>query len=137
LDPADSKYCRLRISPHCINTIWELKRYRWKTYTNKKLAFERNAYEEPNKKDDHACDAIRYVIMNQPDPSAENPHNSDTQLDIYMQELQRKAQEWGAPYMVDDPNDRFLDRTTNPFIGAQDSPTGTEWTYDEHMGDLL
>lgn len=137
LDPKDSRFARLRFTPNCVSTIWELKRYRWKTYTNKKLAFERNAYEEPNKKDDHLCDAIRYVIMQQPDPAADNP-NAESQLDVAMNDLFRKMDEWGRPLMFDDPNERLQDPTYNPFIEAMDSPAdGTNWAYDEHMGNLL
>lgn len=138
LDPKDSKFCRYRITPNCLFTIWELKRYRWKTYTNKKLAFERNAYEEPNKKDDHLCDAIRYVIMNQPDPMADNPDGDESQLDVYMNQLEQRMSGSAGPWAHDDPENRFEDRTRNPFIDAQDSPaSGTQWEFDEHMGNLF
>lgn len=140
LDPTDSHFCRLRITPNCINTIWELKRYRWKTYTNKKLAFERNAYEEPNKKDDHLCDALRYIIMNQPDPMGNNPlsDGSDSPLDVAMGQMQQMMTAWGHPLLFDDPENRFQDESYNPFIEAQNSPaSGTEWVFDEHMGNLL
>ena len=71
-DESKATFPRLRISPVCVNLIYEAKRYRWKTYTNKKLQYENNAYDEPHKKDDHACDALRYGLMSQPDLFADN-----------------------------------------------------------------
>lgn len=135
LDPKDSRFCRYRISPHCVNTRWELKRYRWKTYANKKLAFERNAYEEPNKKDDHLCDAIRYVIMQQPDPTAGDPEKS--QLDVYMDQLDANMNAWGRPMMYDDPNDLNQDPTFDPFLDAARDVVDSGWQYDEHLGNMM
>lgn len=58
---------KLFITRDCSNLIYELKRYRWATWANKKLIRERNKKEEPNKKDDHAVDALRYGIMSRPE----------------------------------------------------------------------
>lgn len=57
----------LIITRNCQKLIWELGRYRWKTYANKKLMRSNNVFEVPNKKDDHACDSLRYFIMSRPD----------------------------------------------------------------------
>lgn len=57
---------RLFVTRNCVNLIWELKRYRWASWANKKLNFDKNKKEEPNKKDDHACDALRYFIASRP-----------------------------------------------------------------------
>jgi PBSX family phage terminase large subunit len=43
----------LRIAKHCTNLIKYLQSYRWK----------RNGSDEPEKKDDHICDALRYCIF--------------------------------------------------------------------------
>lgn len=57
----------LKIDKSCVNLIKELSRYKWKTYTSKKLNARYNAWEEPHKLHDHACDALRYFIMSRPD----------------------------------------------------------------------
>lgn len=51
----------------CTNLIKEMGRYKWKTYTSKKLNARYNNWEEPHKKNDHACDSLRYFIMSRPD----------------------------------------------------------------------
>lgn len=50
----------------CEKLIWELGRYRWAEWAMKGSAREHNKKEEPRKKDDHACDSLRYCIMSQP-----------------------------------------------------------------------
>jgi len=55
----------------CVNLIKELKRYRWAVYSNKTLQYQNNPQEKPHKKDDHACDSLRYFIMMRPDIVAE------------------------------------------------------------------
>lgn len=57
---------KLFITRNCINTIWEIQRYRWSTWATKKHNFEKNKKEEPHKKDDHAMDALRYMIASRP-----------------------------------------------------------------------
>lgn len=47
----------LKINNKCINTINELRTYSW----NEKKAEERGK-EEPNKQNDHTCDALRYAV---------------------------------------------------------------------------
>jgi phage terminase large subunit-like protein len=56
-----------RVASVCVSLIREMGRYRWATYTNKNLNFTNNAHEKPHKKDDHACDSLRYFIMSRPD----------------------------------------------------------------------
>ena len=56
----------LYITRNCERLIWELNRYRWEKYTSGKTAARNNAKEKPLKKDDHACDALRYGIMSRP-----------------------------------------------------------------------
>ncbi len=130
----------LRFSPECSNTIWELKRYRWKTYANKRLQYENNPYDEPHKKDDHACDALRYIIMNRPDLHATNGDVRSDQIDGIMAQIEEKIaiSERGQP--IADPNnlrDPFGSWSPN---GSMPSPaamsSNTEWQYDEHFGNL-
>jgi phage terminase large subunit-like protein len=58
---------QLLITRNCINLITELQRYRWSTFASKRLAFQNNKKEVAHKKDDHACDALRYIMMSRPD----------------------------------------------------------------------
>lgn len=53
------------ITEDCPKLIWEMKRYRWKTRTSKKLQARNGPMEEPHAKDNHACDDTRYFFMSQ------------------------------------------------------------------------
>jgi len=55
------------VTKDCVNMRREMARYKWKTYTSKKLNAEYNKMEEPHKKDDHSCDSLRYFLMSRPD----------------------------------------------------------------------
>lgn len=57
---------QLYITRNCINLIWELRRYRWSTWKNSRDQYQKNKKEEPQKKDDHACDALRYLVASRP-----------------------------------------------------------------------
>jgi hypothetical protein len=59
-----------KVASCCVNLIREMGRYRWATYANKALNYTNNAQEKPHKKDDHACDSLRYFIMSRPDLTA-------------------------------------------------------------------
>lgn len=56
----------LFISKRCKHLIWELGRYRWDRYASTKVTAKNNIKETPMKKDDHACDALRYGIVSRP-----------------------------------------------------------------------
>ncbi len=126
-------YYRLQITPNCVNLIRELKLYRWMTYTNKKLAFERNPYEEPNKKDDHAADALRYAIMTRPDLRAEKDLPAEAARNALFQEMDQRLSETANPlHRMDDPNN-LVAMGYNPEVDGRPTDTGG-WDYDEHMG---
>jgi len=55
-----------KCTSNCTNLIREMARYKWATYTSKKLNARYNSKEEPHKKDDHACDSLRYFFMSRP-----------------------------------------------------------------------
>ena len=69
--PDKNHRARWHVTKDCVNLIKELTRYRWKTYSNKKLNSQYNNFEIPHKKDDHACDSLRYFIMSRPELEAE------------------------------------------------------------------
>jgi hypothetical protein len=58
---------KLFIASNCVNLIHELGRLRWATYQSKKITQDRNAKEEQHKKNDHACDSLRYFVMSRPE----------------------------------------------------------------------
>lgn len=128
----DGKYPRLVIDPRCEKLIWELKRYRWKTYADKKKQFENNPYDEPHKKDDHACDALRYAIMTRPDLAANDNQVNEYDLREAMRELD---QTMAAVYNneIDDP--RGLTERGDWHPGLYTPNIETNWSVDEHMGD--
>lgn len=61
------------ITRNCSNLIWELGRYTYKTWANKRTDSQNNNYEIARKKDDHAVDSARYFFMSRPDLRAEIP----------------------------------------------------------------
>ena len=60
---------RWKITENCVNLISEISRYRWATYSSRKIQFDRNKQEKPLKKDDHAVDSTRYFFTLMPDLS--------------------------------------------------------------------
>ncbi len=58
---------RLFVSDGCQNLIREIADYRWKDLSPTQEK-DRDQPEEPRKKDDHACDALRYGCMARPSP---------------------------------------------------------------------
>ena len=56
----------LYIAENCVNLINEMQRYRWSQWATKRMQFEKNKKEEPHKRNDHACDSLRYLISSRP-----------------------------------------------------------------------
>lgn len=127
----DGRYPRLAVDPRCEKLIWELKGYRWKTYTDKKKQYENNPYDEPHKKDDHACDALRYAIMTRPDLAANNNEPSKAMLEEAMKEhgeMLISAANWD----IIDP--RGILNNPDWMPGMPLPRADSEWQIDEHMG---
>lgn len=58
---------KLFVTKNCRNLLWELKRYRWKVWEHKKTRDQKDPPQEPQKKNDHACDALRYIVASHPE----------------------------------------------------------------------
>lgn len=58
---------RLYIARNCTKTLEEVAAYRWGQWATRKMREDRDAKEEPHKKDDHTCDALRYGIASRPE----------------------------------------------------------------------
>ncbi len=78
IDP-DTRRPRLFIYRNCYNTIREIQRYRFKDTRSKEML---NKTEEPAKVNDHAMDALRYLIM------------SDLSYDIYTSDRLPERKNW-------------------------------------------
>lgn len=120
-----------RITADCPKAIWELKKYRYKVYAQKKLQYENNAQEEPQKKDDHACDSLRYMIMTRPDLRQDNS---------FADQVEDIAASLGAKKYSANPIADPFDLQSNPNINLDivTSPPSrlSEWEFDEHMGGI-
>jgi len=99
------RYPKLFICRNCVNLIWEMKKYRWKKWAHKQLNYERNSPEEPVKKDDHACDALRYGIASRPEvddgasvPPAMYPGYGSEAIDIGNPVVDREIVSTGRKY---------------------------------------
>ena len=57
---------QLYVTTDCEKTKWELLRYRWDKFASEKTTAKSNLKETPMKKNDHACDALRYGIVSRP-----------------------------------------------------------------------
>lgn len=110
-----------RVTPNCLNLIKEMQRYRWKTYANRKLQNSNNAQETPHKKDDHACDSLRYFIMSRPDLTPAPGAVSDSNLNPF------GIPETGNEYLAGSELNR---NTTSEWAHGP----STQWDTDEHMG---
>jgi phage terminase large subunit-like protein len=129
----NEEYPGIRISPKCANLIKEGKLYRFKTYANKKLNDERNPYEEPNPKDDHALDALRYMIMSQPDLYGPNPNMTKDDIDNIVDALQEKIVRNSVfSSNFDDPHNRLDTGWTS--ANSEPNSDGDGWVYDDMMG---
>lgn len=85
---------RLYITRNCTMTLEEVPAYRWGQWATRKMREERNAKEEPHKKDDHTCDALRYGVMSRPEMDAgdEIPDEPD---------ISEISEEYSIPRAVD------------------------------------
>lgn len=60
------KYNMWVVTDDCPKTIKEFRGYSFKIYNSPKISDRNNAREEPNKKNDHACDSARYFFSFMP-----------------------------------------------------------------------
>lgn len=103
---------KLFISERCVNLISELKRLRWATYTSKKMSMDKNKKEEQHKKDDHAADALRYLVASRPQ------YDTGTEAPIDIRGL--------APHS-EGVSDSLVDRRVSTPNTQADYHMGSEW----------
>ena len=56
----------LYFTSNCEISLKEHRRYRWAKWATRKANEERDKKEEPVKKNDHTCDALRYIVASRP-----------------------------------------------------------------------
>ena len=107
----------LYVTRNCEYTIREFAKYRWATWATAKTRDDKNAKEEPHKKDDHTMDALRYGVASR--PVMEGKVVAPTPMpDVLSATLARKAQA--------DFDPRFLEQIENEMT-EQDFNLGDEW----------
>lgn len=94
---------KLFIFNTCVNTIDEICKYRYKELKHSQVGHT-NEKEEPVKHDDHAMDALRYLIKSQPEPFI-SPDDIYTTLKYNSLEgqLHRDLEQLRAPKTNKDP----------------------------------
>lgn len=111
------RYPKLFFTENCVNLIREIKKLRWATWANKKDDKQKNKKEEQHKKEDHACDDIRYLVASRPD-------DLDKDDGTFIPEFVMPV---GASEAID-PTKEFYDKE---LVG--EGPPTTQW-YDPHLG---
>lgn len=72
------KYNKWYITQDCPSTIKEIRGYSFKIYNSPKIADRNNVIEQPNKKNDHACDSARYFFSFMPRIAPEHKMKAKT-----------------------------------------------------------
>ena len=79
----------LYITRNCPMTLWEMARYHWATWANRRDENQKNKKERPHKKDDHAMDELRYACASRPSiedgaiPENREPEGLNLPIDPY------------------------------------------------------
>lgn len=84
---------KLRISANCKNLLYEIERYHWSEERETLLGI---AVPKPYKNLDHACDALRYIVMSRPSLSQqpiERPEGMTAANIAWMEERQYQHEE--------------------------------------------
>lgn len=101
---------------NCQNLIDEMQRYRWSTWANRRTANINNKKEVAHKKNDHACDSLRYMLMSRPDLTGERA------------DPKKRTNFMGAPVAVS------IDRKAEPWVT---DTVNTEWNVETSQDEML
>ena len=112
---------RWHVTENCENLIKEMQKYRWKTWANKKSERQNNAFDVPHKKDDHACDSLRYFFTVMPDLT---PYRREAAVE----QPKQVDYEAVARRLVYDENAKKVTVPNSDWVTqAQDEYMGQEW----------
>lgn len=114
------------VTQNCTNLIKELQRYRWKTYSSKKLQSQSNAFDMPHKKDDHAADSLRYAIMSRPELTSEYQARKEY-VDREFVEMLGYPQPLGDEVLADP-----FQRSERP--NSEYAKLDSQWVFDDYLG---
>lgn len=87
---------RLFVFDSCSNLLEEMSKYRY-AETPQQRQGKVAEKEEPMKVDDHACDALRYLIMSRPEPPKENHSESPHKVGTIERALFDEVMAWKKP----------------------------------------
>lgn len=103
---------KLFIFDTCTNLLEEITQYRWAEHAPGQSS-EKNAKEEPVKKDDHSCDALRYAIMSRPEePKTADLTNKKRLAPTLMGSILREMHEIKQGRGVKDPWSEVYEKDT-------------------------
>jgi hypothetical protein len=94
-----SKKPRLTIFDTCTNLLEEIGEYRWAELTASQEG-SKNQKEEPRKYNDHAMDALRYLVMSRPDPSKPD-HKTNHPFPTMSASIKRDFESYRKPKETD------------------------------------
>lgn len=121
------------ITDNCTETIKELARYRWRTYTSKKVQMEHNAMDEPNKKNDHSADSLRYMAMMQTELFAAVFQDMRAPGERPINEKQFQSSN-----AIDPSQDLLADPWDHKNSSSDEYAYGSQgWSIDTHMGGIF
>jgi len=88
---------RLFIFKNCVSTLQEVENWKWKRL---RPGVEKNQPDEPEDRNDHACDCLRYIIMSRPITPIKNtsPRAEKHSPAWFIEQDEAKAKDWKGKY---------------------------------------
>lgn len=85
----DEGWPHLYIFKNCVDLIEHIQQYQWK---KKPPTADEDAKERPREKDDHDVDALGYILMTRPNPSAPMPgqEKPKTPAEVYWERVRKR-----------------------------------------------
>lgn len=109
---------KLRVTANCVKLISELQKLHYAAYASKRIASQNNAKETQHKKDDHAADSLRYMVMSRPEFMDNGTFVPDHDLEHAMSLIPHR--------------EAFEDGKRRAII----TPNKSKYQYDEHLGEI-
>jgi hypothetical protein len=90
------KQNKLKIFKNCTHIVQDVSNWRWKAL---KPGIERNQPEQPEDKDDHGCDVVRYLIASRPVlTKVQDKPSEQGSLDFYIKQQEQNKEDWRSKY---------------------------------------
>ena len=106
---------QLYIMQHCINLLQELPQYQWR-----KLGTlgQRNSPEQPRDFNDHALDALRYLIMSRFPPPLQRPTGQEMLLPDHRKNMNLMTEQTPTNYKGDELLGQFYGQNQQALVDA-------------------